>query len=242
MQNRYLIAIVGAVMAASVTVAFAGREEDCVAAGGVWNEMPEYGGMITSHCNFPPPPPIITLETDTIQEAPGANTGNDHQIHIASSRYVGPVLQGRAIQDVRGQVTRGEAESHNQGGELEDEGEDVPAVGSRSHYRNSSIHRRNTRSDHSGDSPITWEHYEGNWTDWLNRDTPGGSGDFEDLNSFIASHGVCSEPSAVECRLRSDGADWSTTGQDYTCEIPTGGICRNDGQSCQDYEVRFNCP
>ncbi len=79
------------------------------------------------------------------------------------------------------------------------------------------------------------------WTAWLNRDGPGGSGDYDDLANFIVSHGVCAEPVDVECRRRSDQADWSTTGQDYTCNTSVGGVCRNDGQNCDDYEVRFLC-
>lgn len=85
----------------------------------------------------------------------------------------------------------------------------------------------------------------GTWTAWLNRDTPGGSGDFETLRDFLKSGQACSHPTAVECRVRRSGKDWRSTGEDYRCEPSTGGVCVNreqsNGSSCSDYEVRFCC-
>lgn len=82
---------------------------------------------------------------------------------------------------------------------------------------------------------------KGVWTAWLNRDGPGGSGDFETLKD-LRSQGVCAKPLGIECRVRGDHRPWNATGQTYTCAADKGGICQNKGQSCLDYEVRFLCP
>lgn len=79
------------------------------------------------------------------------------------------------------------------------------------------------------------------WTPWLNRDRPGGVGDYETLSDFVAAGQACASPEKIECRVRGDGRDWAATGQAYSCTPETGGVCRNDGQSCLDYEVRFCC-
>jgi len=79
------------------------------------------------------------------------------------------------------------------------------------------------------------------WTPWLSRDTQGGSGDYEDRASFVASGQACEAPTAIECRTKA-GVDWRKAGQKYTCDKDIGGVCRNDGQRCEDYEVRFLCP
>ncbi|WP_146209552.1 hypothetical protein [Vitiosangium sp. GDMCC 1.1324] len=83
------------------------------------------------------------------------------------------------------------------------------------------------------------------WTQWISRDDAGGYGDFETL-AAIQSEGyaVCSNPIAIECRTIS-GVPWNSTGQVYSCSLPTGGYCYNAQQSngmCQDYQVRFLCP
>jgi hypothetical protein len=83
------------------------------------------------------------------------------------------------------------------------------------------------------------------WTVWLNFDGPGGVGDFETLETAVRQRGVCPEPTAIQCRA-TDGRDWTATGQVYTCDRQTGGVCRNDqqrrGEDCLDYEVRYLCP
>lgn len=82
---------------------------------------------------------------------------------------------------------------------------------------------------------------EGQWTDWLNRDQPGGSGDYETLSAFVEAGQACPAPLDVQCQ-RTDGVDWTRTGQRYDCRPETGGVCRNEGQRCADYRVRFLCP
>jgi hypothetical protein len=82
------------------------------------------------------------------------------------------------------------------------------------------------------------------WTPWLNRDAPGGFGDFETLADFIAAGQACATPFAVECKTLG-GVDWSQTGDVYSCTASGGGICLNASQpdgSCEDYQVRFLCP
>lgn len=86
----------------------------------------------------------------------------------------------------------------------------------------------------------------GTWTSWLNRDEPGGSGDWETLADFPVSS-VCNgaAPAGIECRTADGGIDWSLAGEAYTCAPTIGGVCINTDQSdseCLDYEVRFLCP
>ena len=83
------------------------------------------------------------------------------------------------------------------------------------------------------------------WTEWLDRDRPGATGDYETLADFLKAGKACSDPACVECR-RKDGTPWQLTGDVYRCEPRLGGVCRNadqpDGRQCGDYEVRFCCP
>lgn len=91
----------------------------------------------------------------------------------------------------------------------------------------------------------TCQETQGNWTRWLNRDNPGGSGDYETLNDFLKEGMACQEPLAIECQTLN-GKPWKTTEQVYTCDAARGGICQNSKQSnggrCLDYRVRFLCP
>jgi hypothetical protein len=83
-----------------------------------------------------------------------------------------------------------------------------------------------------------------NWTNWLDRDDPGGSGDWEDRPSFGSS--VCSNPIDIEARRKSDQVDAAMTGEIFFHYDPTNGfVCRKVDQPdnvCFDYEVRFRCP
>lgn len=82
---------------------------------------------------------------------------------------------------------------------------------------------------------------DGRWTPWLNRDSPSGSGDFETLREFVNARQVCASPFSIQCQT-TDGRDWQTTGQAYTCDPTVGGVCQNKEQRCVDYRVRFFCP
>lgn len=88
----------------------------------------------------------------------------------------------------------------------------------------------------------------GTWTAWLNRDLPGGNGDYETLADFRASgNNICNgaNPIGIECRVAATGVNWSSSGEVYSCTPLVGGVCVNAEQpdfSCQDYQVRFLCP
>lgn len=84
------------------------------------------------------------------------------------------------------------------------------------------------------------------WTGWLNRDGPGGSGDYETRKDF--SPPICSNASQLEARQAGTNNVF-TPGQ-ATPEnlslfsLADGLACRNADQSdgvCNDYEVRFYC-
>ena len=82
------------------------------------------------------------------------------------------------------------------------------------------------------------------WTPWLNRDNPGGSGDYETLRDFVANGQACPQPLDVECETM-DARDWSTLNRPYTCNTEVGGVCRNQDQPdhrCPNFRVRFLCP
>ncbi len=79
------------------------------------------------------------------------------------------------------------------------------------------------------------------WTPWLNRDNPGGKGDYETKQAFVKSGKACADPLAVECRRRDGRAE---ARQRVTCNRSEGARCLNAEQpdgSCPDYEVRFLC-
>ncbi len=82
------------------------------------------------------------------------------------------------------------------------------------------------------------------WTEWLDRDGPGGTGDFEGLKGHLDQGNACPAPLDIECRS-ADGQDWGETGQVVTCQPFRGAVCRNgdqtDGRSCLNYIVRFLC-
>ena len=82
------------------------------------------------------------------------------------------------------------------------------------------------------------------WTAWLDRDDPGGSGDFETLADFVRAGQACASPKEIECQTLT-GSPAASTGQPYTCDPKVGGVCDNRklpaGQTCQDYRVRFCC-
>ena len=81
------------------------------------------------------------------------------------------------------------------------------------------------------------------WTPWLNRDAPGGVGDFETLRDHHAAGNACAAPRGVECRPRS--GQEAGESQPFTCDPDVGGVCDNrkldGGRGCLDYEVRFCC-
>jgi len=83
------------------------------------------------------------------------------------------------------------------------------------------------------------------WTNWLDRDNPSGSGDYETFNDFVSAGQI--EPSCIPIDIQcqtTGGTDWTQAGETYTCNPTPGGVCVNAQQSdgyCQDYRVRFRC-
>ena len=78
------------------------------------------------------------------------------------------------------------------------------------------------------------------WTQWLNRDMPGGTGDWETRFGFTDA---CPSPIGVECQT-VDGVDYVQAGQAVTCDPMFGFACDNSKNNwdCLDYKVRFLCP
>lgn len=67
-------------------------------------------------------------------------------------------------------------------------------------------------------------------TGWLNRDTPGGVGEYEDTANHLR----------IECQTTSGKP--APVGPGYTCEVSKGGICVNKevrGGTCVDLRVRY---
>lgn len=86
------------------------------------------------------------------------------------------------------------------------------------------------------------------WTDWLNRDSPSGTGDFETTAAFEPA--VCRDGIILDMEARADQlppfAYGDSTVQTLRNFNPIKGLeCNNadqaDGQQCHDYEVRFLC-
>lgn len=94
--------------------------------------------------------------------------------------------------------------------------------------------------------------YANTWTDWLNRDLPGGAGDYETVADFPAGT-VCPSPTSIEARY-STANGWVVIKPGDAAPnflngfSPAVGLyCINANQAangkpaCVDYQVRFNC-
>jgi hypothetical protein len=90
---------------------------------------------------------------------------------------------------------------------------------------------------------LTGRATDGTWTQWYNRDTPAGTGDYEDIASLRVQYDeICSSPLDIECQTVS-GVDYSQAGQVTACNLDYGFYCRNaeNPEGCLDYRVRFFC-
>ncbi len=79
------------------------------------------------------------------------------------------------------------------------------------------------------------------WTQWYNRDGPGGSGDWELLSNL---GDICGGQNITDVQCQTtDGIPSSQTGQVVTCTKSDGFYCQNsqNPSGCLDYEVRFYC-
>lgn len=89
------------------------------------------------------------------------------------------------------------------------------------------------------------------WTNWLSRDRPSGSGDYELLSYFQREQpsNVCEQPALIEARITGDktgsiitpGAQLPAKFRAFSAE--KGLSCANKDQEglCPDFEVRFLC-
>ena len=78
---------------------------------------------------------------------------------------------------------------------------------------------------------------------WLDRDDPSGSGDWEQLSDFAQYQVGCTYPIGVNART-TDGVSFWQTGEKLTVSSSRGLVCENrlqDDKKCLDYEVRFTC-
>ncbi|XP_072305241.1 uncharacterized protein [Eucyclogobius newberryi] len=83
------------------------------------------------------------------------------------------------------------------------------------------------------------------WSDWFDRDNPGGTGDWENLSLLQKQYPgkICKKPEYIEVVTVSGNVPATATGQDFLIFNPTEGfVCKNKpGQYCKDYKVRFGC-
>ncbi|XP_061563467.1 uncharacterized protein si:dkey-205h13.2 [Cololabis saira] len=87
------------------------------------------------------------------------------------------------------------------------------------------------------------------WTKWYNRDSPGGTGDWEILNHLRKENPgeICENPQNIEVVATGTLTSALSTGEIFSLYSPTEGfVCRNKDQKgggpCRDYTVRFACP
>jgi hypothetical protein len=81
------------------------------------------------------------------------------------------------------------------------------------------------------------------WSVWLNRDSPSGTGDWEDLPDFTIAQVGCALPAQINAKTLT-GTPWQNTGEVLQVSPDVGLICLIDHQpdgACQDYEVQFGC-
>jgi len=84
------------------------------------------------------------------------------------------------------------------------------------------------------------------WTQFFDRDNPGGYGDYETLSLLLNENPgkLCKNPTAIDARLVSNNDPYQSANQVVTISTSYGFQCvnsQNSGQ-CEDYEVRFCCP
>ena len=83
------------------------------------------------------------------------------------------------------------------------------------------------------------------WTSWINSDRQSGNGDYETVSGLSKAGKICSNPVDIQCRTSRNKKDWTSNGENMTCNVSEGSLCSNKQQKdgrCEDYEARFLCP
>ena len=87
----------------------------------------------------------------------------------------------------------------------------------------------------------------GQWTEFFNRGYPRRNGDSETLREINTQFPgrACSNPTAVDAQLVSNGKDYRSAGQVVRINTTFGFSCLNreqsGGKNCLNYKVRFCC-
>ena len=88
----------------------------------------------------------------------------------------------------------------------------------------------------------------GFWTPWLDRDSPSGVGDFENIANYYPSGSPCNDGSEalyIQCRVADTQTPWYDLpySDKLTCTTESGFECRNADilQTCPNFAVRFYC-
>ena len=87
-----------------------------------------------------------------------------------------------------------------------------------------------------------------NWTDWIDRDNPSGTGDWETVSDAVPLGG-CPNPIWLECQTLT-GTNWWQTGDVIRYSTNGGCLCVDADQpliagvrKCRnDYRIRMLCP
>jgi len=93
-----------------------------------------------------------------------------------------------------------------------------------------------------GDCPVDGDRVQ--WSNWMSRDFPSMTGDWE-LRTRLVSEGYLNKecsPIAAEGRMIGSTATW--TNEVVTFSASYGLVCQNAAQpdrTCEDYEIRFCC-
>ncbi|XP_037605933.1 uncharacterized protein LOC119476605 [Sebastes umbrosus] len=89
---------------------------------------------------------------------------------------------------------------------------------------------------------------DGCYTQYFDRDNPGGKGDFEILSSLRTKNPgkICPNPVAIEARTVAGLTPAAAGNVISRIDTNVGFVCRNQDQPrnkrCSDYKVRFRCP
>lgn len=87
------------------------------------------------------------------------------------------------------------------------------------------------------------------WTDWMSasQPSPTNQGDIETISGLRKKYVFCDNymMTAIQCRVIGTNTMSADSGQKVTCDLKEGLRClkssQDNGQYCNDYEVRFDC-